>query len=63
MLEKFINSADLSQGHNDMLDDILDGKPMMIVDSPRLRRQLDRRRMERAFENRKMCEEVSRRYR
>jgi hypothetical protein len=63
MLEKFINSADLSQGHNDMLDDILDGKPMMIVDSPRLRRQLDQRRIERAFEARRMFENVARRFR
>lgn len=33
---------------NDFLDDILDGKPVHIVDSPRLRRALRRRARERA---------------
>jgi hypothetical protein len=34
------------------LDDILDGKPIMIVDSPQLRRSLRKRQMERALEAR-----------
>lgn len=42
----------LEQGHNDFLDDMLDGKPVMIVDSPGLRRQLRRRSIERMFEDR-----------
>lgn len=40
-----------------MLDDILDGKPMMIVDSPQLRRDLRKRRLERALEwNKEACD-------
>lgn len=37
---------------NRFLDDLLDGKPMLIVDSPELRRMLRKRRIERAREER-----------
>jgi len=37
--------------HNDLLDRMLDGEPMMIVMSPELRRRLRRRARERAIED------------
>lgn len=37
---------------NDFLDRMLDGQPVMIVYTPRLGRQLQRRAMERALEDR-----------
>lgn len=43
-----------------MLDDILDGKPMMIVDSPQLRRALRKRRFERATEDRDILNQTRR---
>lgn len=51
MMNKLFNeSAACNKGHNDFLDDMLDGKPVMIVDSPQLRRSLRRRARERALE-------------
>lgn len=36
---------------NDFLDRMLDGHPVMIVDTPQLRRRLQQRAMERAMEH------------
>lgn len=48
----------LENSKNDMLDDLIDGKPMMIVDSPQLRRAIRKRRMERSLESRADFAEV-----
>lgn len=45
---------------NDLLDDLLDGKGVMIVDSPQLRRALRRRRVERIIEEHEDVETVRR---
>lgn len=42
------HQSQLEQGENDFLDHILDGHPVHIVDSPDLRRRLERRSWQRA---------------
>lgn len=39
------------QGHNDFLDDVLDGKPFHMVSTPAFRRSLRRRASERRIED------------
>lgn len=45
---------------DDLLDDLLDGKPAMIVDSPQLRRALRRRAAERTIEAKNDLDDVRR---
>lgn len=47
-------------GTDGLLDDLLDGKPAMIVDSPQLRRALRRRAAERTIEAKNDLDDVRR---
>lgn len=50
------------RGHNNFLDDVLDGKPFHMVTTPQFRRDLRRRRIERRIEDEAYERDMRRRF-